>query len=84
MTGSEQQSVDCWCYRCIGPIYEWDQDSGRYLINTVHVELCDTCGRVKSEFVDNYTKGHYECWWCNERAAGPFGPEPAPPTGGLV
>lgn len=71
--------VECDCYRCIGPIYRWDQETARRtLVNNVHVERCDTCGHVKSEFVDNYTSGYYTCWWCNERAAGPFGPEPEP------
>lgn len=84
MTDSEHGPVDCGCYRCAGPIYEYTEDGHRYVVNDLHVELCDDCGRVKTEHVDLGTRGYYECWWCTERAAGPFGPNPAPPTAGFV
>lgn len=34
------------------------------------LEPCDTCGRLKSEYIDLGTKGVYTCWWCDDRAGG--------------
>lgn len=75
--------ADCNCYKCVGPEYAWDEN-GRYIKNNMehHTlgEPCEDCGRPKSEYRDLGRKGRYVCWWCRDRAAGPFGPEPAPPT----
>lgn len=59
----------CPCYRCSEPVYEWSPDYGKMTMNNLHGKLrpCEECGRAKTEYVDRYTEGHYECWWCTER-----------------
>lgn len=80
-------AAECGCYECVGSITAYTDDGHRYVKNNLkrhtQFEPCETCGRPKSEYCDHGTKGYYECWWCLRRAAGPFGPEAAPPTGGL-
>jgi len=60
----------CPCYKCAGPIYDYDSNGNRIIVNNVHGRLqpCDTCGQPKTEYVDLGRKGYYECWWCTRRA----------------
>lgn len=78
----------CSCYECIGSKILYTDDGHKYVYNNVKLhtlcEPCENCGRPKSEYLDLGRKGYFECWWCQDRAAGPFGPEPAPPTDGIV
>jgi len=75
---------DCDCYECVGSIIRWTESGHKMVENNLkhHTfgEPCSKCGREKSEYLDLGRKGYYVCWWCRERAAGAFGPEPAPPT----
>lgn len=77
-------SLPCSCYECVGSRFRYTDDGHRFVENNLKVhtlgEACETCGRPKSEYRDLGRKGYYECWWCNDRAAGPFGPEAAPPV----
>ena len=62
----------CPCYQCSEPVEVWDPDKpGKRVMNNLHGELrpCEECGRAKTEYVDRYTWGYYECWWCNDRTA---------------
>ncbi|MWG36587.1 hypothetical protein [Halomarina oriensis] len=63
--------AECPCVVCTGHNeVGYDQDNRRYTKNTLHGELCpcQTCGRLKTEYVDHFTWGEYECWWCSDRA----------------
>lgn len=68
----EPPPVGCVCHKCTRPVYDTDDQGRRYVVNNLHGRLqpCETCGRLKTEYVDRYTHGYYECWWCTERAAG--------------
>lgn len=72
MVTPEPIEAPCPCYRCSGSVLGYD-DHGPFVRNNVHGKLqpCPECGRAMTEYVDLGTKGHYECWWCGERAAGP-------------
>lgn len=81
-------SVPCNCYKCTGSDVRYTEGGHKYVHNNLKLhefgEPCRACGFPKTEYRDLGTKGTFDCWWCNERAAGPYGPEPAPPTGGPV
>ena len=34
------------------------------------LEACDTCGHLKTEYVDHGYYGKFRCWWCTDRAGG--------------
>lgn len=76
--------TDCPCYKCVGSEYGYDDQGRRHVTNNMEYhtlgEPCGECGREKSEYRDLGRKGRYVCWWCRDRAAGPFGPEAAPLT----
>jgi len=67
---SNVEPVQCRCYKCTETVYGYDEH-GRYIKNNLHGKLqaCEQCGRPKTEYVDRYTHGYYECWWCEYRAA---------------
>lgn len=65
--------LPCECYKCVGPQYEWDQESAsKRLANNMEyhtfLEECRNCGRPKTEYKDLAHKGRYVCWWCRNRA----------------
>lgn len=79
MTDDEHAlDVDCDCYKCIGPIYDYTDDGHRYLVNTMerHTlgERCPQCGHLKSHYRDLGRKGRYVCYYC--RGPGPEPPDP--------
>jgi hypothetical protein len=75
---------DCACYKCAETEYHCHDDGTRSVRNNMEHHTfgqpCGECGRERSEYRDLGRKGRYVCWWCRERAAGAFGPTPAPPT----
>lgn len=69
--------LNCDCYKCSGPEYQWRQDPPlREVVNNMEyhtfLESCETCGREKTEYRDLGRKGRYVCWWCRRRAADGF------------
>lgn len=74
MPTAEPIEAPCPCTSCLGESIVKHTDEGdRIVMNNLHGRLrpCEECGRAKTEYVDLGTKGYYECWWCEDRAAGP-------------
>lgn len=84
---TEPFSIPCDCYECVGTEYGYGPDNRRFVKNNLkrHTfgEACANCGRPKTEYRDLGTKGYYECWWCKDRAAGPYVASVLDPVAGL-
>ena len=63
--------VSCGCYKCTSPVYAYDDEGRRHVVNNLHARLvpCSECGRPRSEYVDHGTFGEHRCWWCETRTA---------------
>lgn len=60
----------CPCYKCRGvEDVEYDDKGRRVVMNNLHGRLqpCPDCGSLMTEWVDRYTWGYYECWFCTNR-----------------
>lgn len=70
MNAVGERFESCPCYKCTGrEVVEYDDEGRRVVMNNLHgrLEPCPECDRRMTEWVDRYTWGYYECWFCNYR-----------------